>query len=254
MTALHHRRPTNAARNERRPAGSRGILRTTAGILLWVLAVLGVLSGGLWVANRVGWVQPLVVVSGSMSPTIETGDLVIALGKPADELAVGEIASLHSDVTGKYVTHRVTSVTTGADGTSVTMRGDANEIEDTELYTYAPGEQVWTHWATISGGGSFVMALARPGVLIPGLLGLLAIIGFAMLPSQPARARHRAEDDTTPDDDPAVDTALADELLGSSLPVADRDVDSPGVGDQGVDRRGVDDLVVALPSPRPSGE
>lgn len=224
-------------------------LRRTAGILLWVLAVVGVLSGGLWVANRAGWVQPLVVVSGSMSPTIETGDLVVAFGKPADELAVGEIASLHSDVTGKYVTHRVTAVTTGADGTTVTMRGDANEIEDTELYTYAPGEQVWTHGATLSGVGSFVMALARPGVLIPGLLGLLAIIGFAMLPSQPARARHRAEDDTTPDDDPSVDTALSDDILGSALPVDSSDVDSPRVGD-----RGAGELVVALPSPRPSGE
>ena len=50
------------------------VLRRTGGALLWVVAAFGALSGALFLANLARWVEPLVVVSGSMQPEIRKGD------------------------------------------------------------------------------------------------------------------------------------------------------------------------------------
>lgn len=61
-------------------------VRRAADALLWVLAVIGVLSGATWAASTAGLIQPLVVVSGSMEPSIRTGDLLVAIPTPAADL------------------------------------------------------------------------------------------------------------------------------------------------------------------------
>ncbi len=185
-------------------------IRFIGSALLWVLAGIGVLSGALWGANAAGLVQPLVVISGSMEPGIMTGDLIFATPTPVDDVEVGEVASLPSARTGNLVTHRIIEITAPDGGYSIRMQGDANDAPDAEAYEIAAGANVWQPGLTIPGGGHAVQTLAQPGVAIPLLVTIGALIALAALPTRRARSE---EGDT---EEPASATAAVGEMRGVS--------------------------------------
>lgn len=158
------------------------VLRVLGGALLWVLAGVGVLSGVLWVAHAVGWVQPLVVISGSMQPEIMKGDLLLALPTAADDLAVGDIASLPNPATGVLVTHRIVSIEADGADRVIEMAGDANDVTDPAPYLVAAGSPVWHPVVTIPKAGDVTLTLARPGVAIPLAVAVLSLIALSLLP------------------------------------------------------------------------
>lgn len=182
----------------------RRVARRVANVLLWLAAAIGVASGGLWLANVTGLVQPLVVVSGSMEPAIMTGDLLLATRVQVAEVSVGEVLTLPSTVTGKLVTHRVLSITEVDGHHEIIMKGDANEAQDGEVYQVAQGGSVWRQALNIPGAGRVVMAMGTPGVAIPLLIALGALIVLTMLPTEPVEEPAAGEDDqpdeTGPDD------------------------------------------------------
>jgi signal peptidase len=165
------------------------ILRRTGGGLLWVVAAFGALSGMLFVAHLVGWVQPLVVVSGSMQPEISRGDLLIAMPVEVDDVGVGEVTTLPSAASGTLVTHRVTSVSRDGPDYLIEMAGDANQVTDPEPYRVDVGSTVLQPVLTIPAVGDVMLLLARPAVAIPLAIALLALIGLSVVPP-PAPARH----------------------------------------------------------------
>ena len=72
----------------------------------------------------------LVIVTGSMEPSLRVGDYIFVRRVDPSALAEGDIISFYSessDINGMLVTHRITEVC--ADGTFVT-RGDANPVDD----------------------------------------------------------------------------------------------------------------------------
>lgn len=72
----------------------------------------------------------LKVMTGSMEPTIGTGEYIIVKGTDAKDLQVGDIITYYSEdpeVKDLLVTHRVLRL--NEDGTLITM-GDANPVED----------------------------------------------------------------------------------------------------------------------------
>lgn len=72
----------------------------------------------------------LKVVTGSMEPSIHTGDYIIVEKTDTENLKVGDIITFYSeqsDISGKLVTHRISAI--NADGTFIT-KGDANQISD----------------------------------------------------------------------------------------------------------------------------
>lgn len=74
----------------------------------------------------------LTVVTGSMEPSLHTGDYIYVKRVPADELEVGDVITFRSeesDVYGKLVTHRIIEIT--PEGDFIT-KGDANKIEDSK--------------------------------------------------------------------------------------------------------------------------
>ncbi|BBH67147.1 hypothetical protein ACTI_38320 [Actinoplanes sp. OR16] len=84
-----------------------------------VLAALTPLSEG-WSAS--------VVVSGSMSPAVETGDVVITAPPAGRSIAPGRVVRFRSpDRPGRSTLHRISTIT--ADGLLVT-KGDANRTAD----------------------------------------------------------------------------------------------------------------------------
>lgn len=162
-------------------------IRIVGNALLWAAAVLGVLSGALWIAHGLGLVQPLVVVSGSMQPAIRTGDLIIATSTDVDDLHVGDVASLRSAHGDGLVTHRVIEIVPQGDTVELRMQGDANDVPDAETYAVGANERVLTPVLTVPGGGHVVQTLTRPGVAIPLVVSIAALILLAAIP--PSRAR-----------------------------------------------------------------
>lgn len=155
-----------------------------ADALLTLAAVVGVLGLMLFVAVRLGAAQPLVVTSGSMRPTYETGDLVISRRVDAGALAVGDVATLQ-DARGRLITHRVVSVAPAGgdalDGTvSVHMKGDANDVADPQPYV---ASHALVPVVTVPGVGPLVATVQRPSVAVPALVALAALVAIAFVPS-----------------------------------------------------------------------
>jgi len=164
------------------------VLRRIALIVLWALAAIGVVSGAMWGLSALGVVKPLVVISGSMEPEIMTGDLLVATRVDASELEVGDVVSLHSELTENLVTHRIQSIAAAGDGGyTITMKGDANAYED--ALDYQVTGSVWKPQVQVPGVGTAIMRLSTPAVALPLVLGLAGLLGLVWLVPAPARGR-----------------------------------------------------------------
>lgn len=171
-------------------------LKFLGNTVMWLVAALGLASVLVWGATQAGWVRPLVVVSGSMEPQIMTGDLLIDRPRPTSELRVGDVASIHSDVTQNLVTHRVVGIEHVADGRwEIRMKGDANHSADAGVYVV--GDTVWQPAWQISGGGYVLTTITRPSVALSLGVALASLLGLSLLPRTTPRSR---------DAEPLVDT------------------------------------------------
>lgn len=156
---------------------------------LWLLATFGILCGLLGASTALGWIKPLIVISGSMAPEIMTGDLLIATKVPASTLAVGDVVSLDSELTEHLVTHRIESIVRDADGFyTIAMKGDANTAGDP--LDYRVSGDVWMPQLRLPGAGTVVERLTTPAVAVPLLLGLVGVVGLTwVLPPAPSSRR-----------------------------------------------------------------
>lgn len=111
-----------------------------------------------------------VVISGSMSGTIEVNDMIITQAQ--DSYSPGDIISY--DTGSSIVTHRILEVTEEG----FVTKGDANNTED--LNKVAPAQVVGKVVLVIPGLGTIIEALRTPlGMLCIVLLG----ISFIAVPS-----------------------------------------------------------------------
>jgi signal peptidase I len=144
------------------------LLRTCAAwAAVGLLAGLVVLVSG----GQVQRYQFMSVLSGSMVPTVNVGDLVVARVVTPDQLQAGELATFREPETGKLITHRVQSIIWHGELADVVTRGDANEIG--ENWSVSASDRV----------GEVVLRVPRAGYAV-GLLatpaGQLALAGVAI--------------------------------------------------------------------------
>ncbi|MBW8750061.1 MAG: signal peptidase I [Propionibacteriales bacterium] len=150
------------------------LIRLSREVLLTSAAILGALCLVMVVAGIAFGVRPLMFRSGSMSPTIDTGDLSISRTVGAAGLHHGDIVSVLA-ADGQRVTHRVVS-NTAADGhRQLTLKGDANDVVDQQVYNVTSAQKVIF---TIPKMGYVVDWLSRaPGVYLVALyVGLLLML------------------------------------------------------------------------------
>ncbi len=148
-----------------------------------MLALLGAAAGWVAVGFLVGLVllvsgghvqryQLMSVLSGSMAPTVDVGDLVVARVVTPDQLGAGELATFREPETGKLITHRVQSIIWHGELADVVTRGDANEVG--ENWSVSASDHV----------GEVVLRVPRAGYVV-GLLataaGQLALAGLALV-------------------------------------------------------------------------
>jgi signal peptidase I len=114
-------------------------------VTLTVGALAGLLCVIVALASVAFGLSPLVFRSDSMSPAIATGDVAIARSVSAAELAPGDIVSV-SRPDGTRITHRVVSIDSRVgNSATMTLRGDANSINDPEPYTAVTVDRVLFH-------------------------------------------------------------------------------------------------------------
>ena len=124
--------PTHARATHARTK-KRSVPTIIGDCILQVLAVGGVICIALVICAFVFDITLIMFKTGSMSPTIPTGSLAVVREVPADSVEVGDVVTVERP--GRLpITHRVTAVAPvpgGApDARRITMRGDANAVED----------------------------------------------------------------------------------------------------------------------------
>lgn len=110
----------------RKPGMCQRLFRVVKQAAPWLLAVLLLLffAGFLPAA-------PSAVLTGSMEPCIEPGDLVIIDKTAHDSLAVGDVIQFKRD--GVTVLHRIVGITQSEKGqTAFVTKGDANNAPDSQ--------------------------------------------------------------------------------------------------------------------------
>lgn len=101
--------------------------RSTGSFLLWLclgfaFTLLLAAAAPLAIGNR-----SLTVLSGSMSPTIDTGDVIVTEPLAPTEVAIGDIVTFRDpEGTSKLYSHRVQSVDLAGPNVAFVTRGDAN--------------------------------------------------------------------------------------------------------------------------------
>ncbi|WP_227015152.1 signal peptidase I [Natronorubrum aibiense] len=120
-----------------------GLTVLLGGGLLILLLLVGIIA----VPGLVGGDDTYIVTSGSMSPTIESGDVIVTQDVSPDEIETGDVVTFHdgsSDDSG-YVTHRVVDVVEEDGERYFELKGDANDNPDEGLVPaeYAQGELHW---------------------------------------------------------------------------------------------------------------
>jgi signal peptidase I len=71
--------------------------------------------------------RPLTVLTGSMRPAIEPGDMVVDEQIRGDQIRVGDIITFQEPRGERTITHRVRKVSISEGQARVTTRGDAND-------------------------------------------------------------------------------------------------------------------------------
>jgi signal peptidase I len=160
-------------------------------VVLAIGAALGVVCLTSLAAMAVLEVHPLVVRSGSMSPTMPTGSLALAAEVPATSVHPGEVVSVLTD-SGVRVTHRVVRVEPIDEHVLLTLQGDANDAPDPRSYAVDEVLRVRLHAPAL---GYAVGAVSGPvGRALGGALAG-ALVATAIWPprAEPSggRPRHR---------------------------------------------------------------
>ena len=175
---------SSPAGDERSPAGvladrARRILgrtapwlvRATMGIAVLVFLLLAV-------GPHVFGYRTLPMLTGSMAPEIEPGDVTIATPIDVSDVTEGMVLTYHMPVGDRsLVTHRVVSVVHGSDGSvQIKTKGDANEAIDPWTANLL-GDTAYEVRAVVPELGHLVTLLRTPGlnqVLLYGAPVLLA--------------------------------------------------------------------------------
>jgi signal peptidase len=121
------------------------------------------------------------MLTGSMAPLINPGDVVVSVATPVSELRSGDVITYGIPVEDRRIeTHRVIELTRNENGTTtIRTKGDANNGPDPWTAT-VQGETVHVHAATLPYLGSMIRALREPLVLQTLMYGAPAVL-VAML-------------------------------------------------------------------------
>jgi len=165
--------------------GARAVGRGMREVLLTLAALGGVVCIVLVILAFTGGYSLIMFKTGSMSPTIPAGSVALVQKIPAAEIAIGDVVTVDRD-DALPITHRVLSVQpAGAEGTrTITMKGDANDVEDPAPYTVADVRIVR---GSVPGLASVIVWFGSPWVLGGVTIGASLLVVWAFWPRRERR-------------------------------------------------------------------
>lgn len=134
--------------------------------------------------------QTSTMLTGSMSPGINPGDVVVSVKTPVSELKVGDVITYSIPIDDHRIeTHRVASINRDSSGaTSVTTKGDANPGPDPWTAVLSE-DHVYTEAGVVPFLGDGIRALRQPlvqSVLLYGAPALLVVLLLRSIWGKPA--------------------------------------------------------------------
>jgi len=176
--------PPTPGRRRRRPA--RAILRFAGRWTLRSLVCTAVLAFlGLAVGPHLLDYRTMTMLTGSMAPTIDRGDVVVSTPLDVEDVRAGMMITYHIPIDDhRVVTHRVIEVLPSADGTvSVRTQGDANQAPD-PWTAVLRGDTAYQVQAVVPGVGHVITVLRSSTLstlfvqLAPVALGVWMLLGI----------------------------------------------------------------------------
>ena len=160
------KRPVNRKRKSK--------FRVIALKTLAIIFISGIVATPTILHNFYGYgISP--VLSGSMRPFAQPGDAFITVEKPASQLQVGDIVTLHAAGTESFYAHRIVDIKNQNGLLRITTKGDANDLAEVDPYLAAPVQKVPVTLARISWIGHILVYLTS----VQGRQAALALIVVA---------------------------------------------------------------------------
>lgn len=132
---------------------------------------------------NIGGTTPLIVLTDSMYPIIESGDLIICQGAEPEEIQVGDVIAFF-DPAGNgttIVTHRVIEVTEQNGELAWRTKGDNNNTADRLAVTADKLVAVY-EGTRIPGFGNVALFMqSTPGLIVCVVCPILLLVGYDML-------------------------------------------------------------------------
>ena len=126
---------------------------------------------------------PLIVLTDSMYPVIESGDLIICHTEEAENIRNGDVIAFF-DPAGNgttIVTHRVLEITELDGGLAWRTKGDNNNTEDRMLVTAEKLVAVY-EGTRIPGAGNVALFMqTTPGLIVCVVCPILLLVGYDMI-------------------------------------------------------------------------
>jgi signal peptidase I len=137
-------------------------------VMVVAIALTGVVVVGSWVGH---W-RFATVLTGSMRPDIQPGDVEILVPEATSGIRVGQIVAFHPPHSAVTVTHRVIAVQ-HHHGVWITTKGDANNVRDPWGPVHIIGSSVWVVHHVVPHLGYLSMWVKSP---IPHLILLIVVV------------------------------------------------------------------------------
>jgi signal peptidase len=140
---------------------------------------------GLAVGPHVLDYRTMTMLTGSMAPTIDPGDVVVSTPLAVQDVEAGMVITYHIPIDDhRVVTHRVIDVQHTADGTvTVRTQGDANDAPDPWTAVLG-GDTAYQVQAVVPEIGELITALRNPTLstlfvqLVPVALGAWMLLSI----------------------------------------------------------------------------
>jgi signal peptidase I len=180
----------------RRWAGAtrRFVARALPWVVRGIVVVSVVAFAGLAVGPHVLGYRTMTMLTASMSPSIDPGDVTVVTPLAVSDVTEGMVITYHIPI-GEHqlITHRVVSVEHGTDGSvTVQTKGDNNEAVDPWSATLE-GDTAYQVRAVIPEIGHVIHALRTPAVATALVYGAPALVaGWLLLAIWRPRKEDRA--------------------------------------------------------------
>ena len=144
----------------------------------------------------IGGHLPLIVLTDSMYPAIQSGDLILCKTAQPETIAVGDVIAFF-DPAGNgtsVVTHRVIEVTQQDGGLAWRTQGDANNVADALL---VPAENlVGVYVGRLAGAGNVAMFMqTTQGLILCVVCPILVLVGYDIVRRRRYEKSHQQDTD-----------------------------------------------------------